>query len=143
MKTGVAPTQVWRILHTGGFYLYHLQSVQHLLLEDHATYVQCCKWLQVHLHVLPDIIFMDEAQFTCDHITSTCYFYSWVHENSHEVAEHYFQYHFSVNVWCGILGNNFVGPHFIEGLLTAVYYRDFLQNNLPLYLEDVLLATRG
>jgi hypothetical protein len=43
-------------------------------------------------------------------------------------------------MWYGVLGNYLIGPHFIEGHLTAAYYRDFLQNDL-LYLEDVPLAT--
>jgi hypothetical protein len=32
---------------------------------------------------------------------------------------------------------------FIKGCLTASYYRKFLENELPLYLEDVHLALQG
>lgn len=45
---------------------------------------------------------------------------------------------FCVNLWCGVLGNYFIWPHLIEGRLAASYYRQFLQNDLTLYL-----ATRG
>jgi hypothetical protein len=45
-------------------------------------------------------------------------------------------------VWCGVLGNNLIGPHVIEGRLTAPFFRNFLENELPLNLEDVPLATR-
>lgn len=37
--------------------------------------------------------------------------------------KYHFQNRFSVNVWCGVLGNNLIGPHVIERYLTAPYYR--------------------
>jgi hypothetical protein len=60
----------------------------------------------------------------------------------HKVAEHNFQHRFTVNVWCGVSGSNLTGSHVTEGLLTAPYYRTFLENELPLHLEDVPPATR-
>lgn len=66
----VTLTQVWRILHIDGICLYRLERVQHLLLEDHAPHVQCCEWLQAHLNIVLDILFMDEAQYTCDGINN-------------------------------------------------------------------------
>jgi hypothetical protein len=47
------------------------------------------------------------------------------------------------NVWHGLLSNNLTGPHVIEGRLTAPYGRNFRENELPTYLEDVPLASRG
>jgi hypothetical protein len=64
-------------------------------------------------------------------------------ENPHNVKEHYFQHHCSVNVWCGVLGNYLIGPHFTEGRLTEAYYRNFLQKDLPVYSQNVSLATQG
>jgi hypothetical protein len=91
------------------------------------------------LEVLPDILFTEEDHFTHAGINNARNSHSWAHENLHVVAECYFQRRFSVNVWCGVSGNYFVGPRFIEGHLAAVYGRDFLQNDFPLYLEDVPL----
>jgi hypothetical protein len=48
---------------------------------------------------------------------------------------------FFENMCCGVLGSYVNGPHLIKGCLTAAYYRNFLQHDLPLYLEDVPLAT--
>jgi hypothetical protein len=59
------------------------------------------------------------------------------------VEEWYFQRHFTVNVWCEVLGNHITEPHFIKGRHTATYYREFPQNDLPLYLEIVPLAVQG
>jgi hypothetical protein len=51
-----------------------------------------------------------------------------------------YQHRYSVNVWCGLLGNCLIGSHFFEGRVTGAFYCVFLQSHLPLYLEDVLLA---
>jgi hypothetical protein len=67
--------------------------------------------------------------------------HSWAQENPHEVTQCHFQHRFSVNMWCGVLGNNLIGLHVIEGCLIAPYYRNFLVNELSLHLEDVPLAT--
>jgi hypothetical protein len=97
----------------------------------------------MHLDILPDILFTDEAQFTHFGINNTQNSHSWVHEHTHKAAQHYFQSHFSINVWCGVVHNYLTGLHFMARRLTTAYYRDFLQNNLLLYLEDMPLATEG
>jgi hypothetical protein len=50
---------------------------------------------------------------------------------------------FSAQIFCKLVvwGNYLIGPHFMNGCLTAAYYRDFLQNYLLLYFDDVPLAT--
>jgi hypothetical protein len=53
-------TQIWRILHHDGFYPYHFQRVQHILLGDHISSVQFCGYLQPQPHTLHDIQFMGE-----------------------------------------------------------------------------------
>lgn len=64
MMASVALTLMWRILHCDGFYPYHHQRVQHLLPWEYANHVQFCEWLQPWLHILYDILLIDEAQFT-------------------------------------------------------------------------------
>jgi hypothetical protein len=84
--TGVAQTQVLRILHHDDFYPYHPQIVQYLLPGDHANRVRFYEWLQPRLHILRDILSKGEVQFTRDGITNTRNSHSWAHENPHEVA---------------------------------------------------------
>jgi hypothetical protein len=47
---------------------------------DHADHVQFHKWLQPWRHILPDILFTDEAQFTPDDVTNTRNLHFWAHE---------------------------------------------------------------
>ena len=53
------------------------------------------------------------------------------------------QHVWSLNTWCGILGTQIIGPYFFEGHLNGQMYRDFLQNELPLLLDDVPLDIRN
>lgn len=140
--TGVRQTQVWRILHHDGLYPYHTQRVQHLLPDDSAHRVRYCQWLQNNLEVIPRILFTDEAQFTRDGINNTRNSHTWAHQNPHNVIVGNHQRRFSVNIWCGLLNNHLIGPHFIEGYLTADYYRNFLEESLPEYMENVPLEAR-
>jgi hypothetical protein len=86
---------------------------------------------------------MDEAQFTCDGINSSWNSHFCRHENPRKVPEHYFQCCFSVSAWCEVLGSCLIEPHIFKGHHTAAYYKNFLQNDLPLYLEQVPLSRRG
>ena len=43
--------------------------------------------------------------------------HAWSHNNPHETSVTNFQKRFSVNVWCGVLGNRLIGPN----MKTLVY----------------------
>lgn len=63
-------------------------------------------------------------------------------ENPHEICEDRFQHQFSLNVWVGIVGGYLTGPVFLPARLTREMYRNFLEETLPEFLQDVPLATR-
>jgi hypothetical protein len=52
------------------------------------------------------------------------------------------QHCFSVNVLCGVIDNQLTGPAVLLNRLTGCVYVDFLQNELPVLLEEVPLAKR-
>ncbi|EGI58633.1 hypothetical protein G5I_13255 [Acromyrmex echinatior] len=66
----------------------------------------------------------------------------WQFENPHAIRESAFQivnqYRWSINVWAGVLKDRVIGPHFLPRL-SAQAYREFLENDLPMLLEDVPL----
>lgn len=66
----------------------------------------------------------------------------WAEENPHITWDRGHQQRFSINVWCGILGDYLLGPHVLHGRLSGERYLHFLQNILPCLLQDVPLATR-
>ena len=66
----------------------------------------------------------------------------WSVENPHWLHEVEHQRQWSINVWCGKVGDQLVGPHFFEGKLNGPRYREFLETDLPFLLENVPLAVR-
>jgi len=42
-----------------------------------------------------------------------------------------------------LCSHTLIGPLVIKGHLTAPHYRNFLSNELPLYLQDAPLVTQG
>jgi hypothetical protein len=49
---------------------------------------------------------------------------------------------FSLNVWCGLIGDLLIGPFVLEQCLTAANYLHFLVIELPVSLENMPLETR-
>ncbi|KAJ8941334.1 hypothetical protein NQ318_004778 [Aromia moschata] len=71
----------------------------------------------------------DEFTFTLHgHVNrqNSCY---WSRENPHWMRELHTQNPEKVNVWAGIIGENIIGPFFIDGNLNGETYLALLQNN--------------
>ncbi|KAJ8950562.1 hypothetical protein NQ318_015695 [Aromia moschata] len=64
----------------------------------------------------------------------------WCDENPHAYRNFRDQRNFSVNVWCGIVGDVLIGPHILPDRLTGNGYLNFLQHVLPNLLEEVPLG---
>ncbi|KAJ4426346.1 hypothetical protein ANN_27160 [Periplaneta americana] len=141
-RIGVPHTRVWRTLRMHGFYPHHLQRIQHLRAGDEGRRLQFCRWLLVNRRVIPFLLFTDEATFTRDGINNTRNSHQWSEENPHAIVEIHFQERFSVNVWCGMIDNQLLGPVVLPHRPTGPCYLGFLQNQLPALLEEVPLATR-
>ena len=142
-RIGVSRMQVWRTLHEEDLYRYHDQRVQHLEPGDHAQRLDLCHWITAHPELLSVVLFTDEASFTRDGINISRNVRTWSHENPHETRVTNFQRRFSVNVWCGVLGNRLIGPFVFDNNLTGNTHVDFLRNELPGLLEDIPLMIRG
>jgi len=127
-RIGVSHMQVWRTLHEEDLYPYHDQRVQHLEPGDHDQRMDLCRWITAHPELLSVILFTDEASFTQDGINNSWNVHMWSHENPHETHVTNFQRRFSVNVWCGVLGNRLIGPFVFHNNLTGNTYEAFLRN---------------
>jgi len=139
----VPHTRVWRTLHAEGMYPYHVQRVQHLRPGDIAERLEFCEWLNGSRELHRYILFTDESQFNCDGVNNTHNSHVWADVNPHTTVESNFQQRFSVNVWCGVLDDQLIGPFILEGHPTGEAYLRFLQEELPRLLEDAPLNKRG
>lgn len=145
-QVGLSQTKVWTTLRENQFNPFHVQRVQALLPEDFPRRVQFCEWfLQQHendQHFSNKILVMDEATFTRNGMNNFRNTHVWSIDNPHAIRRTNFQHRFSANVWAGIVNGILVGPFILPDRLTGDVYLDFLQNNLPVLLEDVPLNIR-
>jgi len=102
-----------------------------------------CHWIKAHPELLCIILFSDEASFTRHGVNNLRNVRMWFHDNPHETSVTNFQRRFSVNVWCGVLGNKLIGPFVFDNNLTGNMYEAFLRNELPGLLEDIPLMIRS
>ena len=82
------------------------------------------------------------AHFTCDGVNHTRNSHVWDRDNPHGTVESNYQNLFSVNVWCGVIGDQLIGPYIIPQHLTGEIYANSLQDELPALLQKVPLQTR-
>ena len=91
---------------------------------------------------LTSVLFTDEATFTRVGVINLHNRHTWARKNPHARVESSHQHRFSINVWAGCIGDYLLGPVVLPRRLTGQTYLDFLQNMLPLLLEDVPLGLR-
>ena len=99
-----------------------------------------CHWIKAHPELLSVILLSDKASFTRNGVNNLRNVHTWSRDNPHETSVINFQRRFSVNVWCGVLGNKLIGPFVFDNNLTGNTYEAFLRNAL---LEDIPLMIRS
>jgi len=52
-------------------------------------------------------------------------------DNAQGIVESNYQHHFSVNVWCGVIGDQLFGPYIFPQRLTGDIDANVLQDELP------------
>lgn len=141
---GIPQSRVWRTLKKEErMHPYHPHSVQRLQPLDEVPRLVFCRWILAHPRTLGRILFTDEAQFTRDGVTNKKNSHLWAHENPRSVVQRHSQHRFSLNVWCGIINDTLIGPHFFAGRLTGEIYLHFLQLILPNLLAEANVNRRG
>jgi len=66
----------------------------------------------------------------------------WSEENPRTVCIRGSQYKFSINIWCGLVGNTLLGPHKLPARLNGQGFLHFIMYNLPVLLENVPLEVQ-
>jgi len=125
-RIGVSRMQVWRTLHEENLHPSHDHRVQHLEPGDPIQHMHSCHWIKAHPQLLSVILFTDEAS-----LNNSRNVHTRSHDNPHETSVTKFQKRFSVNVWCGLVGNKLIGPYIFGYNLTGNTYLVFLKNELP------------
>lgn len=124
---------------------YHVVLHQALTAQDYINRLDFCHWLLQMLKqdiTLPKILWTDEARFNSDGGVNLHNMHYYSQNNPHWMQEVQHQGKWSVNVWCGILCGQIIGPFIFDGNLNGEIYLNFLQHELPILLEGIDLATR-
>ncbi|XP_022165622.1 uncharacterized protein LOC111030441 [Myzus persicae] len=143
LRTGISPSVVLRILHQNHMRPYHRQRVQKLLPHDYPARLifsqTIISKIAMNPNFLKNILFTDEAVFTKDGIFNQHRSHLWSEENPHAIRIRGSQYKFSINIWCGLVGNTLLGPHELPARLNGQGFLYFIVHQLPVLLENVPL----
>lgn len=103
---------VHRVLKAHGFHPYRYKKVQALLPRDFANRANFCQNMNNRFHADPGlvdrILWSDECTFTVNGMFNNKNFVYWTDENPFNVRATKHQYRWSLNIWCGIVGDGLV-----------------------------------
>lgn len=144
--TGISQTSVCKILKRHKYHPYHVSLHQELHGDDFQNRVRFCRWarerMSINQNFFSTVLFSDESSFTNHGTVNRHNMHYWSVENPHWLRHVEHQRPWTVNVWCGLIGENLIGPYIIEGNLNGQKYSEFLEGVLPTLLEDLSLEVR-
>jgi len=133
---------VWRKLKKYKYHPYKYQKHQELRAGDEIRRAEFCLNIMEKAnndqHFLRRICFTDECTFTLNNEPNCQNLRYWSTENQHRFIETRTQYPQKINVWAGILGDNIIGPFFLEGNLTGESFLELLRNQIVPALAEVV-----
>ncbi|XP_050307004.1 uncharacterized protein LOC126743817 [Anthonomus grandis grandis] len=143
---GIPQSTVHRILRTHRLHPYHINLHQALSPPDFDQRLDFCHWLLSMIaenpQFLSTVLRTDEATFNSNGHLNLHNMHFWARNNPRWLGQVQHQGRYSVNVWCGIIGGRVVGPYILDGALNGLTYLHFLENVLPILMEDIALNVR-
>lgn len=140
-QTNISVTSCRRILKNNKLYPYKIHLVHHLRPGDNQRRLNFLAYFSIILeenpNLLNQIMWSDESRFHNNGVITRHNCRYWSKENPKWMRQTGFQTRFGVNVWCGILNGYIVGPYLYLGNLNGERYLHFLQNDLPVLLNNL------
>ena len=141
--SGVSKISVWRILKNNKFHPYRMSVHQALNYNDIRQRLVFCNFIrQQPLDFHLKILFSDECTLKSDGSVNTWNSRYWAQNNPHWLREVDHQTIWKVNVWCGIIGSQIIGPVFFDENLNGNRYSALIMTDLPVLLENIPLQLR-
>lgn len=146
-RLDISKSSVNRTIKIHKYHPYHMSLHQELHGDDFYRRVNFCQTILnrnvADPYFLPLILCSDEATFKSDGQVNRHNMHYYATENPHWVRQINYQRQWSLNVWGGVLNNKVIGPFFFDGPLNGRMYLNFLEEHLPVLLQDVDLQTRN
>lgn len=140
-EIGTNKSTVQEVLRKNGYKSYKIRTTQQIFPEDRERRMVFCEQVMERANNDDDFInricFTDESSFAMlgKHNPSVVRF--WYRENPHVRMDYRTQYPEKLNVWAGVVGNNIIGPFFIDGNLNGQRYLELLQNQIIPELQQL------
>ena len=147
-KTNISTGSVHKALKLNKFFPYKIQMFQQLCEDDCDRRIQFCEEMSQKItedpNLLKNICFSDESTFFLNGFVNKHNCRYWDNTNPFVFREDHTQFPEKVNVWAGILGDEIIGPVFIEGNLTGQLYLQCLEDVIdPLITQSVETQVDG
>ena len=137
----VSQASVCNLMKSVKWHPYKIQLLQELSEDDFDRRSEFCETVMElsnqNLEFVRHIIFSDEATFYLNGTVNRHNCRYWSPENPPWMMQQHPQHPQKVNVWAGVIGNNIIGPFFIEGNLTSDIYLHLLQNSIIPACQDL------
>lgn len=133
IETGNSITSAWRILHRYKFHPYGVKLTQELSEADYVKRLDFCEEMELCMrdpNFLKTVCFTDESTFHLNGYVNRHNCRYWCEKNPNEYRQAHTQRPQKQNVWAGILGNEIIGPFFIDGNLNGSKYIIMLHNQI-------------
>ncbi|KAJ8939594.1 hypothetical protein NQ318_010601 [Aromia moschata] len=130
----ISHSSILRVLTENQRHPYKLVPTNELAEDDFDRRILLCEQMMQMIDdnslQIDNVLFMDKSTFTLHgHVNcQNCRY--WSREKPHWMRELHPQNPEKVNVWAGIIGENIIGPFFIDGNLNGETYLALLQNNV-------------
>lgn len=145
VECNLSKSGVQRILKKHKLHDFKFKPAQTLHVGDELRRLNFCRWFRNKLGEDPEffnkILWSDETSFTNAGMFNRRNKHYYATENPHLIRKVRPQVRFSINIWCGLLGDKLIGPFFIRDRLTGHSYFQFLQNELEETLDNLPLQT--
>lgn len=125
-QLGISYSTVQKIAKTHNYHAYKTQVVQALRTGDNMRRMQFCAQMAVKIeddqYFLKKILWTDEAKFHNNGRVNHYNSHYWSDSNPHKFVENNFQVRWGVNVWCGLIDDQLIGPYFFNENLKGQMY---------------------
>lgn len=126
---------VHRVLKAHGFHPYRYRKVQALLRHDPGRRINFCEGMinrfQADPGLMDRILWSDECTFTVNGMFNNKNFVYWRDENPFNVRATKHQYRWSINYWCGMVGDRLVKFLYYTNQINSLFIKK-IKNNLLL-----------
>jgi len=125
----IPKASVCRILKSSGLKPYKISLLQSITELDKAKRLEFAQWILRNQHLLPDILWTDEAYFSVDGLVNRHNCVIWANENPHKMLMKSLHPE-KVCVWMAFGANYKLAPFFFDGTVDQNNYTSLLRDHM-------------